>query len=45
MIAGNAIVQVPAAGNTINIQIISSNDVNFLDNDGINGYLIIVKIA
>lgn len=45
MIDGNAIVQVPAAGNTINIQIISSNDVNFLDNDGINGYLIIVKIA
>ena len=30
---------------TLNIQVITDNPVDFLDNDGINGYLVIIKIA
>lgn len=45
MINGSAIIQTAAANSTLNIQIISSNAVTFLDDDGINGYLVISRIA
>jgi len=45
MINASSIVTTSVANSTLNIQIISSNVVNFLDNDGINGYITIVQIA
>lgn len=45
MINASSIVTTSVANSTLNIQIISSNVVNFLDNDGINGYTTIVQIA
>ncbi len=45
MINGSAIFEVTVANSTLNIQINSTSAVNFLDNDGINGYLVISKIA
>lgn len=40
----SAIIQTAAANSTLNIQVISSGPITFFDNDGINGYLTIVRI-
>ena len=45
MINASAIIETTSANSTLNIQIQSTSAVNFLDNDGINGYLVIVRIA
>ena len=45
MINASAIIETTSANNTLNIQIISSSPVTFLDNDGINAYLVITQIA
>lgn len=42
MINASAIIETTAANSTLNIQIVTDNAVTFLDNDGINGYLVIV---
>ena len=45
MINASAIVQTTTDNSTLNIQVITDNPVDFLDNDGINGYLVIINIA
>lgn len=45
MINASAIIEITAENSTINIQIVTDNAVTFLDDDGINGYLVITKIA
>ena len=45
MINASAIVQTTTDNSTLNIQVITYNPVDFLDNYGINGYLVIIKIA
>ena len=45
MISASAIIEVPTATSTLNIQIVSDNAITFLDDDGINGYLVITQIA
>lgn len=45
MISTSAIIEVPTATSTLNIQIVTDNAVTFLDDDGINGYLVITQIA
>ena len=45
MINSSIILTVPTSTSTLNIQIVSDNAVTFLDNDGINGYLVITQIA
>ena len=45
MINSSAIIRTLSANSTLNIQIISTSAVSFLDNDGINGYLVITQIA
>jgi hypothetical protein len=45
MISASAIFEVPTATSTLNIQIATDNAVTFLDDDGINGYLVITQIA
>lgn len=45
MISASAIINVPTATSTLNIQIVSDNAITFLDDDGINGYLTITQIA
>ena len=45
MINASAIITTTAENSTLNIQIVSSSNVDFLDNDGINGYLTIVQIG
>lgn len=45
MINASAIIEVPTATSTLNIQIVSDNAITFLDDDGINGYLVITQIA
>lgn len=44
-IGASAIVPVTTANSTINIQITDNNAVTFFDNDGINAFLVIIKIA
>ena len=45
MVNASAIIETTAIDSTLNIQIVSSGDVTFLDNDGINGYLVITQIG
>ncbi len=45
MISASAIVQTTLPNSTLNIQVITSSPATFFDNDGICGYLTIVKIA
>ena len=45
MITSSVIIQTVLADSTLNIQIVTNNAVNFLDNDGINGFLVITQIA
>ena len=45
MVNASAIIETTSANSTLNIQIISSGPITFFDNDGINGYLVIVKLA
>lgn len=45
MINASAIIETTTANSTLNIQIVTDNAITFLDNDGINGYLVIVQIA
>lgn len=45
MINASAIIQTTTANSTLNIQIVTDNAVTFLDDDGINGYLVIVQIG
>ena len=45
MINSSIIVEVINATSTLNIQIVTDNAVTFLDDDGINGYLVITQIA
>lgn len=45
MINASATVQTTTDNSTLNIQVITDNPIDFLDNDGINGYLVIIKIA
>lgn len=45
MINASIIVDVPLATSTLNIQVVTDNAVTFLDDDGINGYLVITQIA
>ena len=45
IINASAIIETTTENSSINIQIVSSNNVDFLDNDGINGYLTIIQIA
>ena len=45
MISASAIITTNAVNSTLNIQINSASNVEFLDNDGISGYLVIVQIA
>ena len=44
MIDASTIITVPTATSTINIQIVSTNDINFSDED-VNGYLVITQLA
>ena len=45
MINASAIIETTSANSTLNIQVISTGSVTFLDDDGINGYLVIVQIS
>ena len=45
MINSSIIIEVLSATSTLNIQIVTYNAITFLDNDGINGYLVITQIA
>lgn len=45
MINSSIIIEVVDTTNTLNIQIVTDNAVTFLDDDGINGYLVITQIA
>ena len=45
MINASAIIQTTTENSTLNIQIISSSEITFLDDDGINGYLVITQIG
>ena len=45
MINASAVIQTTSENSTLNIQVVSDSAVTFLDNDGINGYLVIVQIA
>lgn len=45
MINASAIIETTTENSTLNIQIVTDNAITFLDNDGINGYLVIVQIA
>jgi len=45
MINASAIIETTTADSTLNIQIISENAITFLDDDGINGYLVITQIG
>ena len=45
MINASAIIETTTENNTLNIQIVSDSAITFLDNDGINAYLVIVQIG
>lgn len=45
MINASAIIQITSVNSTLNIEVVTDNAVTFLDNDGINGYLVITQIA
>ena len=45
MINASAIIETTTADSTLNIQIVSAGPITFLDDDGINGYLIITQIG
>ena len=45
MVNASAIIETTSANSTLNIQINSGGEVNFSDDDNINGYLVIVQIA
>ena len=45
MINASAIIETTSVNSTLNIQVVTDNAVTFLDNDGINGYLVITQIA
>jgi len=45
MISSSIIIEVVSATSTLNIQIVTENAVTFLDDDGINGYLVITQLA
>ena len=45
MINSSIIIEVTDATSTLNIQIVSDNAITFLDDDGINGYLVITQLA
>lgn len=45
MIDASAIIATATENSTLNIQIVSTSEVTFLDDDGINAYLVIVQIA
>ena len=45
MINASAIIQTTSVNSTLNIEVVTDSAVTFLDNDGINGYLVITQIA
>ena len=45
MINASAIIETTQVNSTLNIQIVSTSNVSFLDDDGINGYLVITQIG
>jgi len=45
MVNASAIIQTTTANSTLAIKVNSTSAINFLDNDGINGYLVITQIG
>lgn len=45
MINASAIIETTSANSTLQIQVVSESAITFLDDDGINGYLVITQIG